>query len=82
MPDITPEGGHSFDVRGISRRFRHLVVFAALDNMQPGEHMHFMNDHDPKPLLMQINQYFGASVQYTYLKNEPGEVVIDFTRAG
>lgn len=79
-PEVTQETGHLFDVRGISRRFRHVAVFAALDTMQEGERMHFVNDHDPIPLLNQIEQYFGDSVKATYLKNEPDETAICFEK--
>ncbi len=74
-PDYTP---HPFDARGIARRFRHSAIFGALGALQPGEAMRFVNDHDPIPLLAQIQDRFGEKVEIAYLQREPGAIVIDF----
>ncbi|QGZ37995.1 uncharacterized protein DUF2249 [Pseudoduganella flava] len=73
-----PAGIYPFDARGVAKRFRHAAIFGALDALQQGEVMRFCNDHDPLPLLRQIEQYFGDRVQARYVAREPGEVVIDF----
>jgi len=39
------------DARGVAKRFRHVAIFGALDALNPGETMSFVNDHDPLPLL-------------------------------
>lgn len=70
-------GIHVFDARGIARRFRHAAVFGALEALTPGETMRFCNDHDPLPLLQQLNSYFGPKLDMAYVAREPGEVVID-----
>lgn len=70
---------HLFDARGVSRRFRHAAIFGALNALQPGEVMQFVNDHDPLPLLQQIHQVFGDHVEMHYLERSPEQVVIDFT---
>ncbi|MCE7032973.1 DUF2249 domain-containing protein [Lysobacter sp. GX 14042] len=75
VPDYTP---HPFDARGIARRFRHSAIFGALGALQPGEAMRFVNDHDPIPLLAQIQDRFGEKVEIAYLQREPGAIVIDF----
>ncbi|HJV81458.1 DUF2249 domain-containing protein [Noviherbaspirillum sp.] len=72
------EGVYPFDARGIAKRFRHAAIFGALDALEPGETMRFCNDHDPLPLLAQINGYFGPRVKISYVQREPGEIVIDF----
>ncbi|MBG6082163.1 DUF2249 domain-containing protein [Rubrivivax gelatinosus] len=72
------DGIHVFDARGIAKRFRHAAIFGALDALDPGETMRFANDHDPLPLLMQIEQHFGGRVRATYRQRAPGAVVIDF----
>jgi uncharacterized protein (DUF2249 family) len=69
---------HIFDARGVARRFRHAAIFGALGALQPGEAMRFVNDHDPIPLLGQLDQHFGARLAIKYLQREPGEIVIDF----
>ena len=42
---------YPFDARGIGKRFRHAAILGALDALNPGETMRFVNDHDPLPLL-------------------------------
>lgn len=71
-------GIYPFDARGIAKRFRHAAIFGALDALEPGETMRFCNDHDPVPLLGQINHFFGPRVQIAYVSRQPGEVIIDF----
>lgn len=77
MP-VIERGIYSFDARGIAKRFRHAAIFGALDALEPGETMRFCNDHDPLPLLSQINKYFGSIVEIEYVSRAPGEIVIDF----
>jgi uncharacterized protein (DUF2249 family) len=69
---------HAFDARGIAKRFRHAAIFGALQALHPGETMRFLNDHDPLPLLAQLQQAFGDSLDIRYVKREPGEIVLDF----
>ena len=46
----------------------------------PGETMRFCNDHDPIPLLGQLQQRYGEKVTITYQQREPGAIVIDFAK--
>lgn len=69
---------HPFDARGIARRFRHSAIFGALGALQPGEAMRFVNDHDPLPLLAQLQAHYGGQLAIAYRQREPGAVVIDF----
>ena len=75
---ILGQDTYDFDARGIAKRFRHAAIFGALDALEPGETMRFMNDHDPIPLLHQINHYFAERVAIEYVAREPGRIVIDF----
>jgi uncharacterized protein (DUF2249 family) len=77
---LSPDALYPFDARGIAKRFRHAAVFGALDALHPGETMRFCNDHDPLPLLEQLQQRFGTSVDIRYLHREPGSIVIDFVK--
>ena len=76
------KGPFAFDARGVAKRFRHAAIFGALDSLQPGETMRFCNDHDPLPLLSQINSHFGANVTIEYVQRNPGEIIIDFRVVG
>jgi uncharacterized protein (DUF2249 family) len=73
---------HPFDARGIARRFRHSAIFGALDALQPGEAMRFVNDHDPLPLLAQLGQRYGERVAIAYVQRQPGAIVIAFNVVG
>lgn len=79
VPDYT---AHPFDARGIARRFRHSAIFGALGALEPGEAMRFVNDHDPLPLLAQLDERFGPRVEILYRQRHPGAVVIDFVVRG
>jgi uncharacterized protein (DUF2249 family) len=73
---------HPFDARGIGKRFRHAAIFGALDALQPGEAMRFVNDHDPLPLLRQLDERYGELLNVRYVQREAGAFVIDFTFFG
>lgn len=77
---ITLDAIYPFDARAIAKRFRHAAIFGALDALNPGETMRFCNDHDPLPLLAQLQQRYGASVDIRYQQREPGAIVIDFVK--
>ena len=75
---LSPDALYPFDARGIAKRFRHAAIFGALDALQPGETMRFCNDHDPLPLLGQLQARYGERVAIEYRRRETGEIVIDF----
>lgn len=71
---------YPFDARGIAKRFRHAAIFGALDALRSGETMRFVNDHDPLPLLDQLQARYGEAVTIAYRQREPGNIVIDFVK--
>ncbi|HWP13634.1 MAG TPA: DUF2249 domain-containing protein [Ramlibacter sp.] len=75
---LSPDAIYPFDARGIAKRFRHAAIFGALDALRPGETMRFVNDHDPLPLLEQLQGRYGELVDIQYRQREPGGVMIDF----
>ncbi|MDD4979625.1 MAG: DUF2249 domain-containing protein [Gallionella sp.] len=77
---INPDMRYPFDARGVAKRFRHAAIFGALDSLHVGETMCFVNDHDPLPLLAQLQQRYGAGIAINYVAREPGNIAIDFTR--
>ena len=76
----SPDASEPFDARGVAKRFRHAASFGALDSLNPGETMRFVNDHDPLPLLQQLQMRYGEAVHIEYRQREPGAIVIDFVR--
>jgi uncharacterized protein (DUF2249 family) len=77
---LLPEQIYPFDARGVAKRFRHAAIFGALDSLQSGEIMRFINDHDPLPLLSQLEHRYGSTVSINYKQREPGQIVIEFVR--
>lgn len=77
---LRPDAIYPFDARGVAKRFRHAAIFGALDALQAGETMRFVNDHDPLPLLQQLQQRYGEAVSIEYRQRDPGAIVIDFVR--
>jgi uncharacterized protein (DUF2249 family) len=75
---LSPDSIYPFDARGIAKRFRHAAIFGALDALNPGETMRFVNDHDPIPLLAQLQARYGSAVTIEYRQRDPGAIVIDF----
>jgi uncharacterized protein (DUF2249 family) len=76
----TPDMRYPFDARGVAKRFRHAAIFGALDSLNAGETMLFVNDHDPLPLLAQLAQRYGSGIDIHYVTREPGQIVIEFNR--
>lgn len=74
----TADTVHTFDARGVARRFRHAAIFGALRSLQSGETMRFVNDHDPLPLLHQLGDAFGDALRIEYVQRAPQGVVIHF----
>jgi uncharacterized protein (DUF2249 family) len=79
---LSPDAIYPFDARGVAKRFRHAAIFGALDSLKPGETMRFVNDHDPLPLLQQLNARYGEGVEIAYRQRDPGAIVIDFVVKG
>jgi uncharacterized protein (DUF2249 family) len=77
---LSPDALYPFDARGIAKRFRHSAIFGALDALNPGETMRFINDHDPLPLLDQLALRYGDKVSIRYVQREPGAIAIDFVK--
>ncbi|MFC5436564.1 DUF2249 domain-containing protein [Rhodanobacter umsongensis] len=69
---------HTFDARGVARRFRHSAIFGAIDVLRSGETMRFVNDHDPIPLIAQLRDRLGENLTVTYRQRDAGAIVIDF----
>lgn len=76
----TPEALYPFDARGVAKRFRHAAIFGAFDALLAGETMRFCNDHDPLPLLAQLQSRYADAISIRYVQREPGAIVIDFAR--
>lgn len=70
----------TLDARTIPHAIRHATIFGALDAMDVGDSMILIAPHDPQPLLYQIEQREPGAIEVSYLKREPQEVHVKFTR--
>jgi uncharacterized protein (DUF2249 family)/quercetin dioxygenase-like cupin family protein len=55
----------------IPRPERHPLVFDAFDRLAVGESFVVFNDHDPRPLRMQIEQMRGGELEWEYVERGP-----------
>lgn len=58
------------DVRPIAPRERHPLIFSTFSELQEGESLVLVNDHDPKPLY------------YTFQAQVPGRFAWDYLEQG
>lgn len=79
---LSEQNVHTFDARGVARRFRHSAIFGAIGALRSGETMRFVNDHDPIPLIAQLRDRLGDNLTVTYRQRDPGAIVIDFGIVG
>jgi len=68
------------DTRVIPHELRHGAVFGALATRRPGTGLILIASHDPKPLLAQIEQLEGGSIEIEYLVEGPEAWHLRMTR--
>ena len=68
----------------MSRRSRsnRSIIFGALGALLNAETKRFVNDHDPIPMLGQLNARFGDYLTVAYRQSDESAVVIDFGITG
>ncbi|MCW2312266.1 uncharacterized protein (DUF2249 family) [Rhodoferax antarcticus] len=59
------EAIYPFDARGVTKGFHHAAIFGAFDSLTAGETTQFVNDHDPIPLLHQLEARYGDAISST-----------------
>lgn len=70
------------DVRTLPHGSRHDIIFAKLDQLQPGEALVIVNDHDPKPLRYQASAMWPDRFEWTYRDSGPQLWRIAISRVG
>jgi hemerythrin-like domain-containing protein/uncharacterized protein (DUF2249 family) len=65
-----PAGG-ALDVRSVSPRERHPMIFGAYEALGPGQSFVLVNDHDPKPLYYQFAAEQPGAFTWEYLEEGP-----------
>jgi len=70
------------DVRTIAPYERHAQIFGRLDALGAGEALQIVNDHDPVPLHMQLENRAPRQFQWAYLQSGPQLWQVEITRKG
>lgn len=73
--------GKELDLRPTPRPRRHSTVFHAFDQLAVGESFFIVNDHDPRPLRMQLEEARPGQMRWEYLVQGPSEFRIQVTKA-
>jgi len=70
------------DVRDIPPADRHSKIHETFDEMEPGETLTIVNDHEPKPLFYEMAAEVPAFDEEGYEVREakPGKFVADFPK--
>ncbi len=68
------------DVREISPRERHPLIFQTFDDLKSGTAMRLVNDHDPKPLYYQMMAERAGQAEWEYLEDGPEVWQVRITR--
>ena len=59
------------DVREITPRDRHALIFNAFEGLKDGEALELVNDHDPVPLRVQFEDRLSGRFEWAYLESGP-----------
>lgn len=62
---------HAIDLRSVTPRDRHALIFARFDALQPGQALELLNDHDPQPLRVQFENRAFGQYDWRYIESGP-----------
>ena len=79
-PTTHPANSINFDVREISCREKHALIFRRWAGLPVGAHFVLINDHDPVPLYYQFAAQFPAAFEWEYLIAGPDVFHVKITR--
>ncbi len=74
--DATPE----LLASSLPKVVRHGAIIGGLTSMKPGQKVVLVVDHDPLPLLTQLNRAAPDALDLTYLERGPELFRLEFTR--
>ncbi|WP_428624042.1 DUF2249 domain-containing protein [Sedimenticola sp.] len=68
------------DVRTIEPRLRHPLIFNTFEELQPGEFLLLVNDHDPAPLRYQFEAERTNEFAWEYIEQGPEVWLVHITK--
>ena len=69
--NVTPEVISTLDVREILHSQRHPVTHRTFDGLKPGQAFILVVDHDPKPVLYELDFLRNGKYSWNYLEQGP-----------
>jgi len=82
MPTFATATPPAIDLRTITPRDRHAVVFGRFDALQPGQSLQLLNDHDPQPLRAELDDRAFGQFEWATLESGPAAWRVQITRIG
>ncbi|MGH9468253.1 MAG: DUF2249 domain-containing protein [Terriglobales bacterium] len=61
----------TIDVREVPHQGRHQLIYKTFENLQPGQAFILVVDHDPKPVLFELDFMHKGTFAYAYLEQGP-----------
>lgn len=74
-------GGIVLDTRQIPHAIRHATIFGALDSIPSGDSLDIVADHNPLPMLAQLEDSRPGDFAVGYLEQGPDTWKLRFTRS-
>lgn len=68
------------DARNLSLLKKHPLIFGSINQLQPGDSVLIINNHDPKPLKVKLAADRSASYEFEYLQEGPVDWKVKITR--
>lgn len=61
----------TIDVREVPHERRHPLIFKTFDGLQPGQAFILLVDHDPKPVIFELDFVRKGKFKWSYLEQGP-----------
>jgi uncharacterized protein (DUF2249 family) len=69
--DTAPEITSTLDVREVGHAQRHPLIFKTYNGLKSGQAFILIVDHDPKPVLFELDFVQKGKFKWTYLEEGP-----------
>jgi len=75
-----PEVISTIDVRGVPHAQRHPLIFKTYGQLKPGQAFILVVDHNPKPVLNELDFVQKGKFKWTYLEQGPEVWRVQFVK--